>query len=161
MWALWITVLQKIDVFSNERDSFFFVIPETMSLLKPNNLYQNNLDTTHAVVGQKGCVDVTKWVRVWNFLLTHHPFENYLTPAKEYYLCVYVTTGQTVWQISCLCLRFAYYFEFSPRQPSCAITLCDQGPSYPVRFVCSIVSTSAENSWTQNQIRVNSTHGSV
>lgn len=54
------TVLQKIDVFSNERDSFFFVLPETTSLLKTNNLYQNNLDTTHAVVGQKGCVDVTK-----------------------------------------------------------------------------------------------------
>ena len=54
------TVLQKIDVFSKERDSFFFVLPETTSLLKTNNLYQNNLDTTHAVVGQNGCVDVTK-----------------------------------------------------------------------------------------------------
>ena len=52
-------VLKSVEIFLNERVMFlFFDLPETRSLLKRNNLFQNNLDTSHELIGLKGCLDV-------------------------------------------------------------------------------------------------------
>ena len=86
-------------------------------------------------------------------------FENYGISAKEYFLCIYMTLGYKVWQISRLRLKFAYSFDFSPRQPSlCLITLCYQRPSHPVRlylftFFASVVQEIQEHmyKWESNR----------